>query len=160
MQPREDSQLLFIDLANGKQRMGGSVLAQVHQQIGNECPDIDAQTIRNLYRAIIQLKREGKILAYHDRSAGGLMATLSEMAFASHAGLDIDLSGICENTEELNLLKALMNQEAGIVIQVADPDRARVLAVLAQFGLADSTHTIARPKFTEAPDISIHHGET
>lgn len=92
--------------------MGGSILAQVHRQIGDECPDIDAESMKNLYRAMIPLKREGKILAYHDKSAGGLIATLSEMAFASHAGLNIDLSSICANTEEINLHKALFNQEA------------------------------------------------
>jgi len=139
--------------------MGGSILAQVHRQIGDECPDIDAESIKNLYIAIIQLKREGKILAYHDRSSGGLMATLSEMAFASHAGLDIDLSGICQNTEEINLLKALFNQEAGIVIQIAQEDRVRIMDLLGEFGLANDTHTIAYPKFTDNPNISIYHAE-
>lgn len=158
LQPRENTELLYIDLARWKQRMGGSILAQVHHQIGDECPDIDAESIKNLSRAIIQLKREGKILAYHDRSAGGLMATLSEMAFASHAGLDIDLSGICENTEETHLLKALFNQEAGIVIQISQEDKKRVMDVLGEFDLAHDTHVIARPQFTDNPDISVYHG--
>ncbi len=57
LQPQENTELLFVDLAHGKQRMGGSILAQVHRQIGNECPDIDAESLKNLYRAIIQLKR-------------------------------------------------------------------------------------------------------
>jgi len=139
--------------------MGGSILAQVHHQIGDECPDIDAESIKNLYRAIIQLKREEKILAYHDRSAGGLIATLSEMAFASHAGLDIDLSSICQDMQETSFFKALFNQEAGIVIQISQADRANIMHVLGEFSFAQHTHTIAYPRFVDTPDISIRHAE-
>lgn len=134
--------------------MGGSILAQVHRQIGDECPDIDAGSIKNLYQAIIQLKREGKILAYHDKSAGGLMTTLSEIAFASHAGLNIDLSSICANTKEVNLHKALFNQEAGIVIQISSEDRIKIREMLCEYNIG--SHIIARPQFVDDPNICVH----
>ncbi len=159
LQPRENTELLFIDLAGGRQRMGGSILAQMHRQIGNECPDIDADSLKNLYRAIIQLKRTGKILAYHDKSSGGLIATLSEMAFASHAGLNIDLSTICANAEEMSVLHALFNQESGAVIQISAEDREEIMGVFRKFGLENDVHSIARPVFEDNPTIDIRHGE-
>ena len=132
LQPKENTELILIDLGHGRQRLGGSILAQVHRQIGDECPDIDANSVKNLYKAIIQLKREGKILAYHDRSAGGLMATLSEMAFASHSGLDIDISTISNTANDSDVLKALFNQEAWIVIQIKSDEIDEVMRVLSE----------------------------
>ncbi|MGK9872222.1 AIR synthase-related protein, partial [Salmonella enterica subsp. enterica] len=80
-----DSVLIAIDLGRGKNRLGGSIPAQVTQQVGDSVPDVDdAADLRNFFNAIQRLNREGKLLAYHDRSDGGLMATLAEMAFAGH----------------------------------------------------------------------------
>lgn len=87
------------------------------------------------------------------------MTTLSEMAFAGHAGLNIDLSGICASAEEMSLLMALFNQESGIVIQIAQEDRERIMHVLGEFGLAQDTYTIAQPIFEDNPKITIRHGE-
>ena len=85
------------------------------------------------------------------------MATLSEMAFASHAGLNIDLASICTNTEEACVLQALFNQEAGAVIQISVSDREEIMKVFAQFGLANDIHSIARPEWSDSPNISINH---
>ncbi len=80
------------------------------------------------------------------------------MAFASHAGLNIDLSTICANTEEINVLHALFNQESGAVIQISVEDRAEIMAVFAKFGLENNVHSIARPVFEDDPTINIRHG--
>ncbi len=158
IQPREGTELLFIDMANGEQRLGGSILAQIHKQIGNECPDMDAQTIKNLYKAIIQLKREWKILAYHDRSTGWLITTLSEMAFTSHCGLDIDISSIASNSSESAVNQALLNQEWGVVIQISSADKEEILRVLRENHLW--AYTIAKPRFVDNPDVIVRHGTT
>src|SRR6185369_15333683 len=87
-----DTVLLLIDLGRGKHRLGGSILAQVVSQTGAEPPDVDSPAdLKNFWTAIQQLGRDGKILAYHDRSDGGLLATVVEMAFAGHTGVDLEL---------------------------------------------------------------------
>ena len=81
----------MIDLGNNKCRMGGSALAQVYNRSGGEAPDIDAGHLKAFYQLIQQLVQEDKLLAYHDRSDGGLFVTLAEMAFASRRGMNLDL---------------------------------------------------------------------
>src|SRR5690606_13691800 len=84
--------LIAIDLGRGKNRMGASAFAQVMQQLGNEVPDVDsAEDLKGFFAAIQRLNKEQKLLAYHDRSDGGLFATLCEMAFAGHTGLSVNL---------------------------------------------------------------------
>ncbi len=138
----EDTRLLFIDLAKGRQRLGGSVLAQVYEQVGAECPDVeDPALLRGFFAAIQELNGAGRVLAYHDRSDGGLLATLCEMAFAGHCGLDVDLAALGKEP-----LAALFNEELGAVLQVRAADLGRVREVLARHGLGSQAHELGRPR--------------
>lgn len=121
-----ETKLILIDLGNGKNRMGGSSLAQVYGQIGDVAPDVDKpEQLKAFFAAIQQLNAENKLLAYHDRSDGGVFATLAEMAFAGHCGLNIDISDL-----KGDAISALFNEELGAVIQVRATDAD---AILAQF---------------------------
>ena len=124
-----DASLILIDLGQGKNRLGGSCLAQVYGQVGDEAPDTpSAETIKAFFAAVQQLNREGKLLAYHDRSDGGLFVTLVEMAFAGRMGLEIDLPAA--------RLAELFSEELGAVVQVAAKDVDEVLARLSAAGVA------------------------
>jgi len=126
--------ILFVDLAAGRTRLGGSILGQVFGQVGHESPDVDDPSrIRALYAALNDLRTAGLVLAYHDRSDGGLFVTLAEMAFAGHTGLAIDASSAPPG--DAGLLAWLFAEELGVVIQVRDADRARAQEVLARHGL-------------------------
>ena len=116
LQPLDrDSVLVLIDLGAGHSRMGGSVLAQVHDQVGGEAPDVDsAAKLKAFFETVQQLNRQGAILAYHDRSDGGLLVTLAEMMFASHVGVTADVEG--------EIMAALFNEELGAVLQVRSAD--------------------------------------
>ena len=135
-----DSRLLLIDLGRGKNRLGGSILAQTLSQTGAEPPDVDrAADLKNFWNAIQQLGREQKLLAYHDRSDGGLLATIVEMAFAGHTGVDLTLP----SSSGLSALSAqLFNEELGAVIQIRTADRDHVLSVLRAHGLDTCTHDL------------------
>ena len=112
--------LLLVDLGNGRNRMGGSVLAQCFGRRGGDCPDVDdAHALGRALKATLALNREGRILAYHDRSDGGLLAALAEMAFAGHLGWDVDI-------EDEDLLRALFSEELGLVLQVRASEVAEV----------------------------------
>ncbi|MDO9178455.1 MAG: phosphoribosylformylglycinamidine synthase [Agitococcus sp.] len=125
-----DSVLLLIDLGNGKNRLGGSILAQAYGQLGNVAPDLDSpQLLKDFFNTIQQLNTDGKLLAYHDRSDGGLVATLAEMAFAGRVGLDIDVSALAASQQDLAAV--LFNEELGAVIQVRASDLASVQAAFA-----------------------------
>ncbi|MSU47446.1 MAG: phosphoribosylformylglycinamidine synthase [Opitutaceae bacterium] len=125
-----DTVLLLIDLGRGKNRLGGSILAQVVSQMGEATPDVDdAADLKGFWCAIQQLGREKKLLAYHDRSDGGLLATVAEMAFAGHTGVDIELPHLHEP------FAALFNEELGAVIQVREADLDDVYLALRQHGL-------------------------
>ncbi|MBQ0724566.1 MAG: phosphoribosylformylglycinamidine synthase [Cycloclasticus sp.] len=135
LQPSVDSSLILIDIAAGKNRMGGSVLAQTRQMMGEEVPDLDdAVLFKAFFDSIQQLNEDGKVLAYHDRSDGGLWATVSEMAFAGRCGISVDIKG--------ELLASLFNEELGAVIQVADEHRASVLAQFKNAGLTECVSLI------------------
>ena len=109
-----DSELLLIDLGNGLHRLGGSALAQVYNQLDNQAPDVDnIAQLKSFFNQVQSLSRDGKLLAYHDRSDGGLFVTLAEMAFAGRCGLDIDLS-----SQTGHPVAILFNEELGAVIQV------------------------------------------
>ena len=137
--PALDSALLLIDLGQGKNRMGGSALAQVYKQVGDIAPDVDdANVLRAFFNVIQRLNGEGRLLAYHDRSDGGLLATLCEMAFASHLGLTVDV-GLLPGEE----LSALFNEELGAVVQVRRDDVAQVLLACREAGLS-AVHEVAR----------------
>ena len=126
--------LLLVDLAGGRSRLGGSILAQVFGQIGHEAPDVDDPArVRALYAALAELRGAGLVLAYHDQSDGGLFVTLAEMAFAGHTGLAIDASSAAAGTAEL--LAWLFAEELGVVLQVRDDHRERALEILRRHGL-------------------------
>ncbi|MEY4443515.1 MAG: Phosphoribosylformylglycinamidine synthase, partial [Pseudomonadota bacterium] len=161
-----DSSLILIDLGQGRMRMGGSVLGQIHHQPGDVVPDLDdPQELVRLVDAINQLREQGWILAYHDRGDGGLLATAAEMAFAGHVGvaLNVDMlitegdgigdsradhgdsknwaSQVSVRRDELTL-KALFNEELGVVIQVPSVRRNEVLQVLREHGLSRHSHVV------------------
>jgi phosphoribosylformylglycinamidine synthase len=135
------SRLLLIDLGNGCNRLGGSVFAQVHAQFGNETADLDsAAQLRDFFGVIQALNKAGHIHAYHDRSDGGLITTLCEMAFASHRGLEISLN---VPAEELNAF--LFCEEPGAVIQVNEDDLQETLLMLSSAGFEQNVHNLGRP---------------
>jgi phosphoribosylformylglycinamidine synthase len=134
------SVLLLIDLGQGKNRLGGSVLAQVYNQLGNQAPDLDdAQLFKSFFNTIQTLNEKGWLLAYHDRSDGGLLATLAEMLFAGRIGIDVDIAALGEDD-----LAALFNEELGAVVQVNTADLTVVLAQLQAAGLAHCSHVIGK----------------
>ena len=155
-----ETELLLLDLGLGRNRLGGSALAQVYGSSGNVPPDADAALLKAFFGAIQQLNREGKILAYHDRSDGGLWATLCEMSFASHIGVSLNLDALCfdelssdvdgsERRPELvagrsqdRLIAALFAEELGAVLQIRVADRDTVMQVLRAAGLGRATQFI------------------
>jgi phosphoribosylformylglycinamidine synthase len=120
------TKLIMIDLAAGKNRLGGSILSQVFNQLGNAAPDAETGTLKKFFESLLELKRDGKILAYHDRSDGGLFATVTEMAFAARCGLELELDGLTGK----NPLEKLFNEELGVVIQVAETEAETIVADL------------------------------
>ncbi|SFO42072.1 phosphoribosylformylglycinamidine synthase [Nitrosospira briensis] len=159
-----ETELILIDLGEGRNRLGGSALAQVYKQVGDDAPDLEslegADILKGFFSAIQRLNRKNKIAAYHDRSDGGLFAVLCEMAFAGHAGLSINLDQLCfdalatdidgseRQPEALGgrflerILSVLFNEELGAVIQIKTGDRRDVLAVLSEEGLRDLSFVI------------------
>ena len=140
----EDSVLLFVDLGFGKARMGGSALGQVYNNMTGDAPDLDdTGRLKAFYNVIQQLVAEDKLLAYHDRSDGGLFATLAEMAFAGRCGLNVDLTSLVANQADVNeaSIRALFNEELGAVIQIAKQDVAAVEALFKEADLA--LHAVA-----------------
>ncbi|PAT37189.1 phosphoribosylformylglycinamidine synthase [Vandammella animalimorsus] len=170
-----DTTLILIDLGRGQMRMGGSMLAQVLGQDGGAPPDLDdAQDLVRLVDAVNQLRREGKLLAYHDRSDGGLLATVAEMAFAGRVGvaLNVDMlitesDGISDSRAEYGdaknwaqqigarreelTLKALFNEELGVVLQVRTAERDAVMQTLRAHGLSKHSHFIGKTRPAQAP---------
>ncbi len=147
-----DTALILIDLGNGKNRMGGSALAQVYGQTGNEAPDVDNPSqLKTFFSQIQSLNHDGKILAYHDRSDGGLFTTLCEMAFAGHCGLLADISAL-----QGDAASALFNEELGAVIQVRNKEAETILTQL-NSALGDCAHWIAN--VTTQQQLSIKKGD-
>ncbi len=171
----DDTTLVLIDLGRGQHRMGGSILAQTLNQTGDRVPDLDdPQLLVKLVDAVNQLRAEGKILAMHDRSDGGLFATAAEMAFAGHVGvaLNVDLlvtegDGISDSRmetgdaknwaqqvsarrEELTL-KALFSEELGMVLQVRTAERNEVMQTLRAHGLSAFSHFIGKTRPQSSP---------
>lgn len=159
----EASDLWLIGLGAGKKRLGGSVLAQVYPQAksgdglpafagedGEDgVPDLDdPQRLRDFFELIRTAREAGLLLAYHDRSDGGALATLAEMAFASHLGLDINLDGWGDDP-----FRTLFAEELGAVVQVADEDRAAFADLIERHALTECAQRIARP--TTAPVIRV-----
>ncbi len=138
--PIGDTVLLLIDLGRGKNRLGGSILAQVVSQTGTEAPDVDDPgDLKAFWNAIQQLGRERKLLAYHDRSDGGLLATALEMAFAGHTGVDLDLPAGPRQGSVPSAFAQLFNEELGAVIQIREDDLDDVSAILRKHGFKACT---------------------
>ena len=175
-----DSVLLFVDLGFGKARMGGSALAQVYNETGGEAPDINIGRLKAFYDVMQKLVAEDKLLAYHDRSDGGLFATLAEMAFAARCGLDIDLNLLLAQTfitnhtalsqslrtEEVKALaewqetiaRTLFNEELGAVIQVRKQDVADIINLFYQQQLHHNVFEIGT--LTDENTLIIRDGQT
>ena len=160
IKPVADSMLLLVDLGQGKARMGGSALTQVYGELGGEAPDIEAGYLKKFYDVIQQLVQEDKLLAYHDRSDGGLFATLAEMAFAGRSGLEANIdeyaqvlfkewerklpNAIVEEVLPLAHLTALFNEELGAVLQVRKQDFADVMAAFDKQDLGNAAYCIGQ----------------
>jgi phosphoribosylformylglycinamidine synthase len=160
-----DTELILIDLGRGKNRMAGSILAQVLSQSGNSAPDLNhPEDLKNLATAVIELRQAGQLLAYHDRSDGGLLACIAEMAFASHCGISINVDMIAVDPAQEpdygdaknwaqqisgrrheQTLRALFNEELGAVVQIRREDRDSVFATLRKLGLSAFSHVIGKP---------------
>jgi phosphoribosylformylglycinamidine synthase len=164
LQADTDTVLILIDLGCGRQRMGGSALAQVTGQIGCDSPDLDDATLLGRFLDVIyELGQQKRLLAYHDRSDGGLFTCLSEMAFAGRCGIAVNLDLLTIDPhaadwgdfkirpEQVNVqrneltLKALFNEELGAVVQVRSADRDQVMGVLRKAGLSAHSHVIGKP---------------
>jgi phosphoribosylformylglycinamidine synthase len=146
-----DTVLLLIDLGRGKNRLGGSILAQVVSQMGEATPDVDSATdLKNFWNAIQLLGRQKKILAYHDRSDGGLLATAVEMAFAGHTGIDLEIPN------GHDAFAALFSEELGAVVQVRESDLDDVYLALRQHGFKSCTTRIGALNRTHA--FRVHRG--
>ena len=149
----DDTELWLIGLGAGQRRMGGSILAQTHAAFAGESPDVDEpQLLRGFFELIRDAREAGLLLAYHDRSDGGVFATLAEMAFASHLGLDITLDGWADNHDD-DVFEVLFNEELGAVVQIRGEDRAAFADLVAEHGLVECAQRIARP--TTADDIRV-----
>ncbi|KAI7862495.1 CobB/CobQ-like glutamine amidotransferase domain-containing protein [Spinellus fusiger] len=132
---RADTVLVLLDLAQGRQRMGGSALAQVYKQIGHEAPDVEDPTILKHFFNGLQKAKQSKdlVLAYHDRSDGGVLATVSEMCFAGHVGAELHLDAIVHKRD---IVSALYNEELGAVVQVEKSRLQEFTRVMTQEGLS------------------------
>ncbi len=132
------SSLILLDLGQGANRLGASCLAQVYKQLGQTAPDLESpELLMNFYQAIQTLVAQQKLLAYHDRSDGGLFVTLAEMAFAGKAGVKVDIQTLGTDN-----LAVLFSEELGAVIQVANSDLPTVQAILAQHHLSAVAHLL------------------
>ncbi len=140
--------LILIDLGRGQNRLGGSALAQVYNSIGQTPPDLDdAEDLKAFFAVIQGLNQDDLLLAYHDRSDGGLVTTLAEMAFAGHCGLQVQLDVLADAPSELPAV--LFNEELGAVIQVRQSDTEAVLSQLSAAGLGDCSAVIGQPEIAQ-----------
>ncbi|HEY3433562.1 MAG TPA: phosphoribosylformylglycinamidine synthase [Rhodocyclaceae bacterium] len=159
-----ETELLLIDLGQGKNRLGGSALAQVFgegaKMSAAAVPDAEVASLKAFFTVIQQLNSDGKLLAYHDRSDGGLFATVCEMAFASRVGVSLNLDALCyddlmndvdgiergprviEGRFNDKLMSALFNEELGAVVQIRHADRSAVMQALRDAGLGKCSHLI------------------
>ncbi|MBF0674838.1 phosphoribosylformylglycinamidine synthase [Pseudomonas sp.] len=147
-----ETDLILIDLGRGQNRMGASILAQVYGKLGRQAPDVDdAEDLKAFFAVIQGLNQDDRLLAYHDRSDGGLLTTALEMAFAGHCGLDLCLDALADDAKELAAV--LFNEELGAVIQVHQDHTAEVLAQFSAAGLGDCVAVIGKP--VNGPHVAI-----
>ena len=147
-----ETDLILIDLGRGQNRMGASILAQTYGLLGRQAPDVDdAEDLKAFFAVIQGLNADDMLLAYHDRSDGGLLVTALEMAFAGHCGLDLYLDALADNRAEVNAV--LFNEELGAVIQVRQDATPEVLAQFSAAGLGDCVAVIGQP--VNGSDVAI-----
>ena len=148
--------LLLIDLGRGRNRLGGSALAQVFGQMRGAVPDLDqAEDLKNFFNLIRDCRRQQLLLAYHDRSDGGLFVTVAEMCFAAHCGADVQLESLTTDSEPLAVLFA---EEPGAVVQVRDEDVKQVRVLAEEHGLTGCLHNIGSPN--DSDTVNFHVAET
>ena len=161
-----DTDLVLIDLGLGRNRLGGSSLAQVCKQVGDCCPDApESAALKAFFDTVQALNAAGRLLAYHDRSDGGLFATLAEMAFAGHCGVDVDVDELCldqirhevedegrpepasldEACYSARIFNVLFNEEAGAVLQVRRADTQAVMQAFIDADLRGEFYVIGQP---------------
>jgi len=158
-----DTVLILVDLGDGRQRLGGSILAQVTQQLGNDAPDVEQPArLAAAVRALRALAAQGRVLAYHDRSDGGLFAAVCEMGFAGHCGVMLNIDVLAMDPvasdwgdfkirpEQVSVrrdeqtLRALLNEELGLVMQVRAAEQSEVMDALRAEGLGAISHLVAK----------------
>ncbi|RSD30010.1 phosphoribosylformylglycinamidine synthase [Vibrio pectenicida] len=138
-----ETSLVLIDLANGKNRLGATALAQVYKQLGDKPADVDnAEQLKGFFDAMQTLVRKDKLLAYHDKGDGGLVVTLAEMAFAGHCGVRVDIAEMASAAQEQDVLATLFNEELGAVVQVSNDELDSVLSILSAHDLENCSHVI------------------
>ncbi len=155
-----ETELILVDLGQGRNRLGGSILAQVFSQVGDSCPDVDDPALLRSFLETLPEVRD-LLLAYHDRSDGGLFATVCEMSFAGHCGVTLNLDGIAFAGEDVDAFKrdgeeqlagrlkdlalaALFSEELGAVLQIRSGDRTKVMDRLRAAGLGDCAHVVGQ----------------
>jgi len=158
-----DTVLILVDLGNGRQRLGGSIFAQVTQQFGNDAPDVEEPAqLAAAIRALRRLAAQGRVLAYHDRSDGGLFAAVCEMAFAGHCGVTLNIDVLAMDPvasdwgdfkirpeqvsvrRDEQMLRALLNEELGLIVQARAAERSEVMACLRAEGIGAVSHILAK----------------
>lgn len=151
-----ETDLILIDLGRGKNRMGASILAQTYGKLGAQAPDVDdAEDLKAFFAVIQGLNADGHLLAYHDRSDGGLFATVLEMAFAGHCGLDLHLDPLTDSKADIPAI--LFNEELGAVIQVRQDATPDVLVQFSAAGLGEQcVAVIGKPVNNAEVSISLN----
>lgn len=153
--------LMFVDLAQGHKAMGGSAFAQSLGAIGHECPDVrDADLLKDYFDAMAQLHEEGIVLAYHDRSDGGLLTTVAEMMFAGRCGVELSMDGVADSSSLVDMTEALFNEELGAVFQIKKSDEISFKKCFATCGPpAGLIKKIGIVQPTSSQELSIRYGE-
>ncbi|KAH8701966.1 phosphoribosylformylglycinamidine synthase [Talaromyces proteolyticus] len=151
--------LMFVDLAIGRKALGGSAVAQVFKQVGDECPDIrDVELFRDFFDATQGLQETGIVLAYHDRSDGGLFTTLAEMMFAGRCGVEIMLDELQKTSDTGSCIETLFNEELGAVFQVRKKDEGVFRSCFATCGPPPGLITrIGRVSEQPKQNLTIYH---
>lgn len=157
-----ESVLMFVDLSFGRKTLGGSALAQVFNQVGDECPDVrNVDIFRDFFDATQTMQEAGIILAYHDRSDGGLFTTLAEMMFAGRCGVEVMLDNICPTTDSHKVVETLFTEELGAVFQVRKKHEMQFRSCFATCGPPGGLiHKIGRVSEKSKQNLAIYKGAT
>jgi phosphoribosylformylglycinamidine synthase len=155
-----ESILFFVDLGVGRKALGGSALAQIFKQVGDVCPDIhDVDLFKDFFDATQQLQESGIVLAYHDRSDGGLFTTLAEMMFAGRCGVNVMLDSICSSSQTADIISTLFNEELGAIFQVRKRDENVFKSCFSTCGPPPNLiHKIGSVSNSSKQNLVIYHG--